>query len=67
MIGRKEKYETPQFIFWLTEYSKDSHYPYDLIFSSSHVAPHLNKQELKGLANFINNFLEKQNDSSRIA
>lgn len=67
MIKRKEKYETPQFVFWLTQYSKDSLYPYDIIFSSSNVAPHLSREELKGFADFINNFLEKQDDSSRIA
>ena len=63
MIKRKEKYETPQFIFWLTEYSKDSHYPYDLILASINVAPHLNKNELKGLADFIYDFLEKSQES----
>jgi hypothetical protein len=59
MIQRKEKYETPQFVFWLTEYSEDSHYPYDLILASTNVAPHLNREELQGLANFINNFLKE--------
>ena len=64
MIKRKEKYETPQFIFWLTEYSEKSHYPYDLILASTNVAPHLSKEELKGLSDFINHFLEKENDDS---
>lgn len=59
MIQRKEKYETPQFVFWLTEYGEGSHYPYDLIFSSSNVAPHLSREELQGLADFINNFLKE--------
>lgn len=66
MIVRKEKYETSQFIFWLTEY-KDAHYDYDMILASERVAPPANEKELKGLADFINNFLEKKNDSSRIA
>lgn len=64
MIKQKEKYETSQFIFWLTEYGEGSHYPYDIIFSSTNVAPHLSKEELKGLADFINHFLEKQDDGS---
>ena len=59
MIQRKEKYETPQFIFWLTEYGESSHYPYDLILASSNVAPHLSREELQGLADFINNFLKE--------
>lgn len=63
MINRKEKYETPQFIFWLTEYSQDSHYPYDLILASSYVAPHLSRDELRGLADFIYGFLEKSKES----
>ena len=58
MIKRKEKYETPQFVFWLTEYHEGSSYPYDLILSSANVAPNLSKEELKNLANFINNFLQ---------
>lgn len=58
MIQRKEKYETPQFIFWIAEYGEGSHYPYDIILSSRNVAPHLNKDELKGLADFIYNFLK---------
>lgn len=60
MIKNKEKYETPQFVFWLTEYSRDSHYDYDIILSSRNVAPSLNKEELKGLADFIYKFLEKK-------
>ena len=66
MIVRKEKYETPQLIFWLTEY-ENAHYKYDMILSSKYVAPSANEKELKGLADFINNFLENNNDSSRIA
>lgn len=61
MIQRKDKYETPQFVFWLTEYGEGSHYPYDLILASRNVAPHLNRQELQGLADFINNFLRETN------
>lgn len=53
MIKRKEKYETPQLTFWLTEYSEDSHYQYDIIFSSKNVSPSLSKDELLGLAYFI--------------
>lgn len=59
MIQHKEKYETPQFVFWLTKYGEDSHYPYDLILASSNVAPHLSREELQGLADFINNFLKE--------
>lgn len=59
MIKRKEKYETPQFVFWLTEYGEGSYYPYDLILASSNVAPHLSREELQGLADFINNFLKE--------
>lgn len=59
MIQRKEKYETPQFVFWLTEYGEGSHYPYDLILASSNVAPHLSREALQGLADFINNFLKE--------
>lgn len=62
MIQRKQKYETPQFVFWLTEHSEDSAYPYDLVLASSNVAPHLDKKELKGLADFIYNFIEKNNN-----
>lgn len=67
MTKYKEKYETPQFVFWLTEHNKDSIYSYDIIFSSNNVAPSVNREELEGLVDFINNFLEKQDDSSRIA
>ena len=63
MIKRKEKYETPQLTFWLTEYSEDSHYQYDIIFSSQNVAPSASKEELKGLADFIYEFLEKSKES----
>lgn len=59
MIKNKEKYETPQFVFWLTEYSRDSHYDYDIILSSRNVAPSLSREELQGLADFINNFLKE--------
>lgn len=59
MIKRKEKYETPQLTFWLTEYSEDSHYEYDIIFSSTNVAPSISKEELKQLANFITRMIEK--------
>lgn len=62
MIQRKKKYETPNLIFWLNEYSEDSHYPYDIILSSRYVAPHLNKNELKGLADFIYNFLKMKSN-----
>ena len=57
MIKRKEKYETSQFVFWLTQYEHD-HYDYDIILASERVAPSANEKELKGLADFINNFLE---------
>jgi hypothetical protein len=60
MIKRKEKYETPQFIFWLTEYGRDSHYEYDIILSSKNVAPSVTKTELKNLASFINQFLNSE-------
>lgn len=62
MIKRKERYETPQFIFWLTEYEPDSHYEYDIILSSRNVAPKITKEELQNLASFINQFVnvEKQ-------
>lgn len=63
MIKRKEKYETPQFAFWLTEYAEGSYYPYDLILASTNVAPHLSKEELKGLADFITKFLNDNTDS----
>lgn len=64
MINRKEKYETPQFVFWLTQYGEGSHYPYDLILASSNVAPHLSKEELQGLADFIYSFLKKNDDEN---
>lgn len=60
MIKRKEKYETPQFIFWLTEYERDSHYEYDIILSSKNVAPSATKIELTNLATFINQFLNSE-------
>lgn len=62
MIKRREKYETPHFIFWLTEYEKPNMYDYDIIFSSNRVAPSVSKQELKGLVNFINHFLENSDE-----
>lgn len=62
MIQRKEKYETPQFVFWLTEYGEQNPYPYNLILASSNVAPNLDKKELKGLADFIYDFLRETNN-----
>lgn len=62
MIKRREKYETPYFIFWLTEYKKPNMYDYDIIFSSNRIAPSASKQELKGLVNFINHFLENSDE-----
>lgn len=56
MIKRKEKYETPYFIFWLTEYEKPNMYDYDIVFSSNRVAPSVSKDELKKLGEFILEF-----------
>lgn len=63
MIKRQEKFETPYFIFWLTEYEKPNIYDYDIIFSSNRIAPSASKQELKGLSEFILSFLEKTQDT----
>lgn len=57
MIKRKDKYETPHFTFWLTEYEKPNMYDYDIIFASTNVSPSASKNDLKDLANFINNFI----------
>ena len=62
MIKRKEKYETPHFTFWLTEYEKPNMYDYDIIFSGHRIAPPANKDDLLKLAQFINFFLENTND-----
>lgn len=62
MIKRKEKYETPNFIFWLTEYDRDSLYQYDMILSSKFVAPSATKEELGNLADFIKKFVENNNE-----
>lgn len=62
MIKRKKKYETSQFIFWLTEYTNDSHYKYDMIFSSKNVAPSASEKELKEFANFISKFIDNPSE-----
>jgi len=60
MIKRKEKYETPNFIFYLTEYEEGSLYQYDMIMSSKYVAPSVTKEELENFANFIHTFLRNK-------
>jgi hypothetical protein len=60
MIKRKEKYETPNFIFYLTEYEEGSHYQYDIIFSSQYVSPSVSKEELEHFSDFIKKFVEKK-------
>jgi len=60
MIKRKEKYETPNFIFYLTEYEEGSHYQYDMIMSSKYVSPSATKEELENFANFIHAFLRNK-------
>lgn len=62
MIKRKEKYETPNFIFYLTEYEEGSHYQYDMILSSKFVIPSATKEELGNLADFIKKFVENNNE-----
>ena len=64
MIKHKDKYETSNFTFWLTQYEKPNMYDYDIIFASTNVAPSASKNDLKGLSNFINNFLENNDDNS---
>ena len=59
MIKRKEKYETPHFTFWLTEYERPNMYDYDIIFSGHRIAPPANKKDLKDLADFISNFINQ--------
>ena len=59
MIKRKDKFETPNFIFWLTEY-ESGHYQYDMILSSKFVAPSATKEELGNLADFIKKFMEEK-------
>ena len=63
MIKRKEKYETPHFTFWLTEYEQPDMVEYDIIFSSNRVAPSVSKQQLKDLSEFILSFLGKTQDT----
>lgn len=58
MIKRKEKYETPHFTFWLTEYEQPNMVEYDIIFGGSRVAPPATKDELKKLGEFILKFAD---------
>lgn len=71
MIKRQEKYETPNFIFYLTEYEPGSHltqeekdvfkkYQYDIILSSKLVRPSATKEELEHFSDFIKKFVEKK-------
>jgi hypothetical protein len=59
MIKRKEKFETPHLVFWLTEYEQPNMYDYDIIFGGNKVAPQASKKELKDLADFIHNFINQ--------
>ena len=58
MIKRKEKYETPHFTFWLTEYEQPDMVEYDIIFGGSRVAPPATKEDLVKLSEFIANFVK---------
>jgi hypothetical protein len=58
MIKCKQKFETPNFIFWLTEYESGSLYQYDMVMSSENVSPSATKEELGNLADFIKKFVE---------
>lgn len=60
MIKRKEKYETPNFIFYLTEYEEGNHYQYDMILSSKFVAPSATKEELELFTDFVKKFVENK-------
>lgn len=62
MIKRKDKFETSNFIFWLTEYEPGDHYQYDMILSSKFVAPSATKEELGNLADFVKKFVENNNE-----
>ena len=62
MIKRKEKYQTPNFIFWLTEYEPGSLYQYDMVMSSENVAPSATKEELILFADFVKKFVESTNE-----
>lgn len=61
MIKRKDKFETPNFVFWLTEY-EGGHYQYDMILSSKFVAPSATKEELQHFADFVKKFVENTNE-----
>jgi len=39
--------------------STDQEYPYQIVLSSQYVWPNLSKDELKDVADFINEFVEK--------
>ena len=62
MIKRKQKFETPNFIFWLTEYENGSLYQYDMVLSSENVAPSATKEELTLFADFVKKFVENTNE-----
>ena len=62
MIKRKDKFETPNFVFWLTEYEESSHYQYDMVLSSRNVAPSATKEELQHFADFVKKFVENTNE-----
>jgi hypothetical protein len=62
MIKRKEKFETPNFIFWLTEYEQTDMVEYDIIFGSKRVSPPATKEDLVKLSEFIANFVKSDVD-----